>query len=116
MIQSAEKSVPAQAGARSGGAAAPKKHPNRSTGFEEELSKLRIGSMPETREMVSDAVETALASFGQEKPTLAALFASAAHTAQDAATVRGYNTEKNWPIAVKCIQRLMWDRPTFRGK
>jgi hypothetical protein len=85
----------------------PKKHPNRATAFEEELSKLRIGSMPETRLMVMDAVESTLNSCIEEKPTLATLFAKSALLAQSEATRNEYTTERNWPIAVKCIQRLM---------
>jgi hypothetical protein len=85
----------------------PKKHPNRATTFEQELSKLRIGSMPETRLMVIDAVESTLSSCEKEKPTLATLFAKSALLAQDEAARQEFTTERNWPIAVKCIQRLM---------
>jgi hypothetical protein len=88
------------------GPSGPKKHPNRATPFEQELSKLRIGSMPETRVLVMDAVASTLNEC-PEKPMLAALFAKATARAKTEAAHNGYVTERNWPIAIKCIQRLM---------
>jgi hypothetical protein len=85
----------------------PKKHANRATTFEQELSRARIGSMPESREFVLDAVETALHGNGGAPRNLVALFTTAAGLVQEKATGDGFSSEKNWPIALKCVQRLM---------
>lgn len=84
-----------------------KKHPNRATGFERELSTARIGSMPQSRELIFNIVESALQKIEGEPPNLASLLADVTREAQRQASASGYVGEKNWPIAVKCVQRLM---------
>jgi hypothetical protein len=87
-----------------------RKFPSRATAFEHALQKSRIGSMPETRDLMFDAIETLFqepADGSQAPPLLLDLFAEVARRAQSKADHIGYVAEKNWPIATRCILRLM---------
>ena len=84
-----------------------RKFPNRASVFEAELSKSRIGSMPETRELIFEALEGIFNNSDGPKSVLPELFAAASRQAQAKAASNGYTSERNWPIAEKCVQRLM---------
>jgi hypothetical protein len=86
------------------------KFQNRSTEFEGHLQKSRIGSMPETREPMFDAIESIFetGSDGQNSGVLLPqLFSEVTSRARTEGDKRGYSAEKNWPVASKCVQRLM---------
>jgi len=83
------------------------KHRNRATDFEAILSKSRIGSLPETRELIFDGVEQVVAGLGRESILLPELFARAVAVAQQKAEEDGFVGEKKWAIAERCIRRLM---------
>jgi hypothetical protein len=85
-----------------------RKHPNRaSDDFEPILSGARIGSIPETRDRLFDAL-AALFGDSERKPILITdLFTKASGLAQEKANNEGYVQERKWPIAVRCIRRLM---------
>ena len=91
-------------------APARRKFPTRATEFEQTLQKSRIGSIPETRELMFGAIESFIQETddGCPKPMLLLdLFSEAAQRAQHKADEIGYVAEKNWPIAARCIRRLM---------
>jgi hypothetical protein len=83
------------------------KHPNRATDFEAVLSKLRIGSLPETRDLMFDAVECVIGGLNGGSILLTELFARATTVAQQKACQDGFAGEKNWAVAERCIRRLM---------
>jgi len=85
----------------------PSKHPNAATAFEAVLSKSRIGSMPETRDLIFDAVEEVVESFDGKPILINELFTRAVLLAKDKAASRNYVAEHNWPVAERCIRRLM---------
>ena len=87
-----------------------RKYPSRATEFEQALQKSRIGSMPETRDLMFDVIGDLFQEpvDGNQKPMLLLdLFAEVARRAQLKADHVGYVAEKNWPIATRCILRLM---------
>lgn len=85
-----------------------KKHPNRASDFEAALSNLQIGGMPQSRELLLDAVESLLAdATASGNLTVVKLFSCALKSAQAEAEVDGFIAEKNWPIAMKCTHRMM---------
>ncbi len=88
-------------------AAVRKKHPNRATEFERQLSHARIGSMTETRGLFFDALESIVADAKDQPLLLPDLFSKAEAGARQQADAAGYAAEKNWRIAQRCIQRLM---------
>ena len=84
-----------------------KKHPNRATDFEALLSKSRIGSMPETRDYLFDAVEELVSQNRTELLPILELFKRAVDRARERSAKENYATEQNWPVARMCNQRLM---------
>jgi len=85
----------------------PPKHPTRATLFEATLSKARIGAIPETRDLLLDAVEQALSAARDKALTLEQVFAQALSLAKTLAAEQAYDAERNWPVAERCIRRLM---------
>jgi hypothetical protein len=83
------------------------KFPTRATEFENHLRKSLIGCIPETREVIFDALESTLAETGEQPMILLDAFAEAVRRAQAIADEKGYTAEKNWPVAIKCVLRLM---------
>jgi hypothetical protein len=83
------------------------KRQNRATKFEAALSKSRIGAIPETRELLFDAVEGIVSDLDGELVLVTELFSRAVKRAQEKAAEAGYTSEKNWPTAERCIRRLM---------
>ena len=81
----------------------------RATEFENYLRKSQIGAIPETRELLFDALEGMFSEScdNHQHMLLLDVFAEAGHRAQIKADADGYSAEKKWPVATKCILRLM---------
>ena len=93
-----------------------RKFPNRATAFEAVLKKAQIGSMPDTRELFFDALETLIVPDASgEYPQVPELFAEARRRAEARAAEEGYVAEKNWTTAQRCIQRLMLWAGVLKG-
>jgi hypothetical protein len=83
------------------------KHKNRATEFEAVLSKSRIGAIPETRELLFDAIEAIASELNGNPVLVTELFSRAVKRAQEVAQHTCYKSERNWPTAERCVRRLM---------
>jgi hypothetical protein len=92
------------------------KAPSRARDFQDHLSHLRIGSLPETRSRFFDAVEEVLKAQESTTPLrLIDLLTRAGSIAQQTADRDGYHAEKNWAVAAKCNFRLMLKEGVLKG-